>query len=843
MIILSKFPHIQWKFFLLITALCLSTITRVQAMPGGTSKTAPAQAVLGLWSNFQTLAATGADVQTVKKVSVTQLDASNMAYLLNCLQSDDQQLIMTYVANERPNAFLNKVKRHIPKYDESGGGIDWEALWSIATGEDEPMSDDDDPDDQPPRLVSSSRSDDEGDSDMDSNSSSHTSPPPRGNCTSRHHHSPVIHQHQHYHQTGVLPSTTPAVLLATAGAGAKAGKRAKPKHVQTRSYLTLPETDITLEEPKYVENDVDRKGQIGDLVGALADVFTKFDPLGRQIASTMHRETIQSLIGVNIASLVDLTTTATGFDLLSMVPVFTLYNPKTPFSSLQRQLKEFLRILTSSPEFNIIGEHRNSLIPLLLIQQGRIQQEKGLHNVNMKPLDYIIRKFPSDDNNELWTFTYELLNQLNLRPKLVNLPAQFRSAENALSSLGGMSKIRIENPDALAKIIAENVKQRPRGRTIDPKRIQGAKYNDLIRSLEDANVSCPHLEVAIAMFSLTSPATMPEDSSEWSQDQLKDLDQFASTPPEEDYRQKFSSAILKVSDHRQIEALVKVFLRCSYFLSPELMQAYEQTHLGSGSRSGTAYQGYVHDDEVYETAMDVAPPAATARPSQKRQPVDQRYTPAKASAYLSSNDTNRIWMQLKDELSEWTMLANTMSIPYPDIRGLEIQYMHRQDQFQMAIINKWLQQGPKTWEDLAIHLEQIDMNMLAYNIRAYASKQSEKKPRDSSVYFLTPSLLEITNLRDSFNLPVRIIEGIAAGDYSTFGMFLLEDDNGMEVNLITKNHIHHGAEFITTSIIKSWLNKTGNKKTWMHLMECIQSAGQGALAERMKPAIPLIYNR
>ena len=42
------------------------------------------------------------------------------------------------------------------------------------------------------------------------------------------------------------------------------------------------------------------------------------------------------------------------------------------------------------------------------------------------------------------------------------------------------------------------------------------------------------------------------------------------------------------------------------------------------------------------------------------------------------------------------------------------------------------------------------------------------------------------------------VQKIAAHDYTTFGMCLLQDENGDEVALIEKNHISKGAESVYT---------------------------------------------
>ena len=81
---------------------------------------------------------------------------------------------------------------------------------------------------------------------------------------------------------------------------------------------------------------------------------------------------------------------------------------------------------------------------------------------------------------------------------------------------------------------------------------------------------------------------------------------------------------------------------------------------------------------------------------------------------------------------------------------------------------------------------------------------------------------------------LNVIQKIAAGDYKTFGMCLLQDENGVKVNHIKKNNIQEGAEGITQAILKEWL--TGGPelrltRTYDHLMECLRESGLGGLAD------------
>ena len=81
--------------------------------------------------------------------------------------------------------------------------------------------------------------------------------------------------------------------------------------------------------------------------------------------------------------------------------------------------------------------------------------------------------------------------------------------------------------------------------------------------------------------------------------------------------------------------------------------------------------------------------------------------------------------------------------------------------------------------------------------------------------------------------PLKIVQTIAAHDYATFGMCLLQDENGEEVVLLKKNHIHDGAESVTEAILQKWLTSDAPTRTYQHLIECLRQSELGALAEQL----------
>ena len=76
--------------------------------------------------------------------------------------------------------------------------------------------------------------------------------------------------------------------------------------------------------------------------------------------------------------------------------------------------------------------------------------------------------------------------------------------------------------------------------------------------------------------------------------------------------------------------------------------------------------------------------------------------------------------------------------------------------------------------------------------------------------------------------PLKIIIKIAAHDYTTFGMYLLQDENGEEVDLIKKDHNHEGA---ARAILQKWLQHDATPRTYQHLIKCLRQSELGALAE------------
>ena len=82
---------------------------------------------------------------------------------------------------------------------------------------------------------------------------------------------------------------------------------------------------------------------------------------------------------------------------------------------------------------------------------------------------------------------------------------------------------------------------------------------------------------------------------------------------------------------------------------------------------------------------------------------------------------------------------------------------------------------------------------------------------------------------------LRIIPRIAAGDYVMFGMRLLQDKNGDQVELIKRDHRQDGTESVTQAIIRKWL--TSGAAPTQYLIDCLRKSGLNALAKDIDNAI------
>ena len=100
----------------------------------------------------------------------------------------------------------------------------------------------------------------------------------------------------------------------------------------------------------------------------------------------------------------------------------------------------------------------------------------------------------------------------------------------------------------------------------------------------------------------------------------------------------------------------------------------------------------------------------------------------------------------------------------------------------------------------------------------------------------TPSIdvMKLMDMKGADGKNLKIIPRIAAGDYSTFGMYLLQDENGCEVEVIRKDHRQDGVESVVQAILIKWLTRgAAPTRTYQHLIECLRKSKLVALAENI----------
>ena len=94
-----------------------------------------------------------------------------------------------------------------------------------------------------------------------------------------------------------------------------------------------------------------------------------------------------------------------------------------------------------------------------------------------------------------------------------------------------------------------------------------------------------------------------------------------------------------------------------------------------------------------------------------------------------------------------------------------------------------------------------------------------------------PEVLKLQKIRGADGL--NVFDTVGANDYKTFGMLLLEDNNGQKVNLIERKHRDDGASAIVRGIFEAWI-KEGTGQTYQHVIDCLKEAGMGAFAAKMQ---------
>ena len=93
-----------------------------------------------------------------------------------------------------------------------------------------------------------------------------------------------------------------------------------------------------------------------------------------------------------------------------------------------------------------------------------------------------------------------------------------------------------------------------------------------------------------------------------------------------------------------------------------------------------------------------------------------------------------------------------------------------------------------------------------------------------------PTLRQLVNMKLVDGKPLNVTGQIAT-NYYNFGMNLLQDENGVEVAVIERDH--KGAEAITRAILMKWLRDGGPTCTYQYLVECLEESGLRALADEI----------
>ena len=99
----------------------------------------------------------------------------------------------------------------------------------------------------------------------------------------------------------------------------------------------------------------------------------------------------------------------------------------------------------------------------------------------------------------------------------------------------------------------------------------------------------------------------------------------------------------------------------------------------------------------------------------------------------------------------------------------------------------------------------------------------------------TLTILKLMDMKGADGKNLKVIPRIAAGDYVMFGMRLLQDENGDQVELIKRDHRQDGTESVIQAIIRKWL-ESGAAPT-QDLIECLRKSGLGALAKDIANAL------
>ena len=81
---------------------------------------------------------------------------------------------------------------------------------------------------------------------------------------------------------------------------------------------------------------------------------------------------------------------------------------------------------------------------------------------------------------------------------------------------------------------------------------------------------------------------------------------------------------------------------------------------------------------------------------------------------------------------------------------------------------------------------------------------------------------------------INIINMIAGKNFKQFGAHVLNDDQGIAVNIIVVRH-HHDPVAIVTEILTDWLAGMGKRPpTWRTLVKCLRTTTLHGLADQLE---------
>ena len=97
-----------------------------------------------------------------------------------------------------------------------------------------------------------------------------------------------------------------------------------------------------------------------------------------------------------------------------------------------------------------------------------------------------------------------------------------------------------------------------------------------------------------------------------------------------------------------------------------------------------------------------------------------------------------------------------------------------------------------------------------------------------------PTLPTLLNFTLKTGETINVINMIAGNNFKQFGAHVLNDDQGVAVNIIVVRHRHDPVP-IVTEILTNWLAGMGERPpTWSTLVKCLRTMTLHGLADRLE---------